>query len=191
MAFFGSSWFESEKEYGPLSHWDEDFAYGSVYDDIMDIGSGNKYPANALSNFAPHPFIIDGIECNSMEGFLQSLKFKSPEMQIEVCKLVGIAAKRKGAKKDWKQSQILYWKGVEIKRDSKEYQDLLDKAYTALYQNAKFRMALSASGKAVLTHSIGKSKENETVLTRREFCSRLTKLRDYGTLYPRKSKELL
>lgn len=52
----------------------------------MDIGSQNSYPASALSNFAPHPFIIDGIECNSMEGFLQSLKFKNPEMQKEVCK---------------------------------------------------------------------------------------------------------
>lgn len=40
----------------------------------MDIGSGTGFPTAALSNFAPHPFIIDGVECNSMEGFLQSLK---------------------------------------------------------------------------------------------------------------------
>jgi len=30
---------------------------------------------------------------------------------------------------------------------------------------------------AVLTHSIGKRKESETVLTTREFCSRLTAIR--------------
>ena len=36
--------------------------------------------------------------------------------------------------------------------------------------------------KATLTHSIGKKKINETVLTEREFCSRLTKLRDNGSL---------
>ena len=59
----------------------------------MDIGSGTAYPSCALSNFAPHPFIIDGVECASMEGFLQSLKFKSPEMQRHVCTLVGKAAK--------------------------------------------------------------------------------------------------
>ena len=47
----------------------------------MDIGSQNGYPSGALSNFAPHPFEIDGIKCNSMEGFLQSLKFSNPEMQ--------------------------------------------------------------------------------------------------------------
>lgn len=62
----------------------------------MDIGLQNGYPAGALSNFAPHPFEIDGIKCNSMEGFLQSLKFSNPEMQEHVCTLVGMAAKRKG-----------------------------------------------------------------------------------------------
>lgn len=67
----------------------------------MDIGSGNNYPSAALYNFSPHPFIIDGVECASMEGFLQSLKFKNPDMQIEVCKLVGKAAKFKGGKKKW------------------------------------------------------------------------------------------
>ena len=66
----------------------------------MDIGSRQAYPCNALSNFAPHPFIIDGIECASMEGFLQSLKFKSTDMQKYVCTLVGKAAKFKGKDKN-------------------------------------------------------------------------------------------
>ena len=148
----------------------------------MDIGSGNSYPSSALSNFAPHPFEIDGVKCNSMEGFLQSLKFESLEMQEHVCTLVGYAAKKKGFHKNWKQSQTLYWRGQEIKRNSEEYQNLLDRAYTELYKNTKFKAALEASGDATLTHSIGKSKESETVLTRNEFCSRLTKLRDSGTL---------
>lgn len=148
----------------------------------MDIGSGNKYPANALSNFAPHPFEIDGVKCNSMEAFLQSLKFESQEMQKYVCTLVGYAAKKKGKNKNWQQSQILYWKGAAIKRDSEDYQILLDRAYNALYQNAKFKSALEASGNALLTHTIGRTKQSETVLTRNEFCSRLTKLRAFGKL---------
>ena len=157
----------------------------------MNILSGNTYPGGALSNFSPHPFEIDGIKCNSMEGFLQSLKFKSPEMAAEVCKLVGFAAKKKGSKKNWQQSQILYWRGEEIKRKSQEYQELLDKAYTCMYKNTKFKKALEASREAKLTHSIGRSKESETVLTTREFCSRLTKLRDFGTLKEIKNKKLL
>lgn len=156
----------------------------------MDIKSRNKYPSNALSNFAPHPFEIDGIMCNSMEGFVQSLKFKSPEMQEEVCRLVGYAAKKKGKNKNWYQTQTLWWKGKPIKRESQEYQDLLDRAYTQLYENTKFQKALKASLNATLTHSIGHSNAKETVLTKSEFCSRLTKLRDFGTLEDINTKDL-
>lgn len=143
----------------------------------MDIGSGKGYPSSALSNFAPHPFVIDGIECASMEGFLQSLKFKDPEIQKEICKLVGKAAKFKGKKKKWWQDQTLYWQGVSYKRDSQKYQELLDRAYEALSKNEGFQKALLATGNAKLTHTIGKRKENETVLTVKEFCSRLTAIR--------------
>lgn len=144
----------------------------------MDIGSGNGYPSAALSNFAPHPFTIDGVECASMEGFLQSLKFKNQDMQKEVCKLVGKAAKFKGKEKQWWITQTLYWQGVAYKRDSQEYQDLLDRAYDELSKNAGFRKALLATQDAVLTHSIGKTKITETVLTRQEFCSRLHTIRE-------------
>lgn len=143
----------------------------------MDIGSGTGYPSAALSNFAPHSFTIDGIECASMEGFLQSLKFSSPEMQIEVCKLVGKAAKFKGKKKKWFRTQTLYWRGEAIPRDSERYQELLDKAYAELGKNEGFKKALLATGDATLTHSMGKKKTNETVLTTQEFTSRLYKLR--------------
>lgn len=147
----------------------------------MDIGSGSTYPANALSNFSPHAFIIDEIQCASLEGFLQSLKFKDIEMQKHICSLVGIGAKRAGRKKNWRVTQTLWWKGVEISRHSNEYQQLLDKAYRCCFeQNEKFRNALKASGNATLTHSIGKTKKSDTVLTVQEFCSRLTKLREKG-----------
>ena len=148
----------------------------------MDILSKNGYPSGALSNFAPHPFELDGVKCNSMEGFLQGLKFESKEMQEYVCTLVGAAAKKKGAKKNWKQSQKLYWRGKAIKRDSEEYQNLLNRAYNALYENASFNRALKATNGATLTHSIGKNKIQDTVLTSQEFCSRLMYLRDNGKL---------
>ena len=148
----------------------------------MDIGSGNGYPSSALSNFAPHPFIIDGVECASMEGFLQSLKFESVDMQKYVCTLVGKAAKKKGRNKNWRQKQELYWKGKSYKRDSDEYQNLLNRAYNKLSENTGFQKALQATNGCVLEHSIGKSKSSETVLTKQEFCSRLTYLRDKGKL---------
>lgn len=144
----------------------------------MDIGSGSGYPSSALSNFAPHSFMIDGVQCASMEGFLQSLKFSNPDMQVEVCKLVGKAAKFKGKHKKWYRNQVLYWRNTKYTRDSKEYQDLLDRAYYELAKDDSFRKALLATGNANLTHSIGKNKITETVLTEREFVSRLTRLRD-------------
>lgn len=144
----------------------------------MDIGSGEGFPSAALSNFAPHPFVFEGVECNSMEGLLQSFKFSNPEMQKEVCKLVGKQAKFKGKKKKWFRTQTLYWQGQEFKRESEEYQQLLDRAFAALATNTSFQKALLATGNATLTHSIGKSKPSETVLTKSEFCSRLTRIRE-------------
>lgn len=145
----------------------------------MDVGSGNTYPAGALSNFSPHEFTIDGIKCASMEGFLQSLKFKSPEMQEYVCTLVGKAAKFKGKDKKWYKTQTLYWRGKPIARDSEEYQELLKRAYLEMCKNTSFQKAILAAGNAVFTHSLGKNKITETVLTESEFCSLLNMSREY------------
>lgn len=146
----------------------------------MNIGAGNNYPSSALSNFAGHRFTIDDVECYSMEGFLQGLKFKSIEMQASVCKLIGKAAKFKGKSKNWKTTQTLYWKGVPYKRNGKEYQRLLDRAYESMFeQSESFRRALKAAGKdANFTHTIGRNNSSETVLTVSEFCGRITKLRN-------------
>jgi len=144
----------------------------------MDIGSKRGYPAGALSNFSPHPFELDGVKCASMEGFLQGVKFKNPLMQEHVCSLVGITAKRAGSRKMWKRTRKLWWRGESYDRDGDEYQELLDRAYEAMAGNKKFRRALIASGRATLTHAIGRIKKKETVLTRQEFCSRLTKIRE-------------
>lgn len=143
----------------------------------MNIGKGKAYPANALSNFAPHPFVIDGVECNSMEGFLQSLKFRNPDMQVEVCKLVGLQAKYKGKPKKWWKTQTLWWRGVEIGRHSLEYQSLLDRAFNALAENSGFTRALLATHGATLSHSLGKNDPHQTVLTTEEFCTRLLAIR--------------
>ena len=141
----------------------------------MDIGSKAGYPVSALSNFAPHRFVFDDVECSSMEGLVQSFKFDKFHIQVEVCKLVGLAAKRRGQKRNkaWKRAQKLWWRGVEYDRHGPEYQMLLDRAFGALAQNDSFRRALLATGKSTLTHSIGKSDPSDTVLTEREFCNKL------------------
>lgn len=151
----------------------------------MDIRSGCGYPAAELSNFNPRAFIFDGIAVGSMEGLLQAFKFDKEHIQVEVCTLTGKAAKFRGKKRNraWQREQTLWWKGVAMDRKSPEYQALLNRAYQAMYDQCdSFRRALAASGKAVITHSMGKNKEADTVLTEREMCSRLMRLRDFGQL---------
>ena len=145
----------------------------------MDISSRNSGAAGKLSNFTPRPFTFRGVECNSMEGLLQALKFKDPDMAAHICTLTGFKAKKAGSKKNWQKTQTLWWAGEPIKRDSQEYQDLLDEAFESLFcGNQKARKTLLSTQNASLTHSIGRSKISETVLTKQEFCSRLMNIRN-------------
>ena len=143
----------------------------------INISSKNKGVAGALSNFAPHPFILDGVTCNSMEGFLQSLKYENPDMQKQVASLVGRKAKFKGQKKKWYTKQILYWQGQEYPRDSQAYTKLIERAFDAYSQNTKVQKLLLSTNDAVFEHTMGQKKKNRTVLTRTEFVSNLTRIR--------------
>ena len=155
----------------------------------MDIHSGAAYPASKLTNFAFNRYILDGVEIAGMEGFLQALKHDKVHIQIHVCTLSGLAAKKRGAKRNWRRDQTLYWQGKEYDRHGQEYQDLLMRAYMAMFtQNEGARNALLATGNATLTHSIGKKKESETVLTEREFCSLLTRCRSHFQALEKKRK---
>lgn len=142
----------------------------------IDIGS-QTYPE--LSNLEPYVFIFRDVECGSMEGLLQALKFANPETQGRVVKLSGIKAKRKGQKKKWWLTKILYWNGEPILRHSEEYQQLITEAYHCLVtQNSMFRRELINTIGLSLTHSIGKSDPNFTILTEQEFIGQLIHLRN-------------
>jgi hypothetical protein len=145
----------------------------------MNIGSNNKGVASRLSNFTAREFTFDGVLCKSMEGLLQSFKFDKEHIQVEVCKLMGFGAKKRGQgrNKSWKTKQTLWWKGVEYKRKSKEYDKLIRDAYDALATNEHFAKDLLSTQSSTFTHSIGSNKRNDTVLTEREFCGNLHRVR--------------
>lgn len=147
-----------------------------------DIARKCDYPYKQLSNFAGHRFWFDGVLIHSMEGFLQSLKFRNVEMQKHICTLVGFGAKKAGYGKNWHKKQVLYWNGQEYPRKSEAYQNLLNRVYQAMYDQCPSFVKPLKETKGQLTHSIGKKKESETVLTENEMTSRLMKLRDYGFL---------
>lgn len=144
----------------------------------MDIGVGPSLVESELSNFTARSFMFRGFPVASMEGLLQALKFADCRRQLEIMLMVGVKAKGKGRKKRWWESQTLFWQGKAIDRHSQEYQDLLDEAFEAMFNQDKSAAAtLIATGDAVLEHSIGKTDPRLTVLTQAEFTSRLTRIR--------------
>jgi predicted NAD-dependent protein-ADP-ribosyltransferase YbiA (DUF1768 family) len=151
---------------------------------VIDIYSKGEYPANVLSNFHPNEFVIDGVRCASMEGFLQSLKFKSKKRQAAVCALVGIEAKKRGKRKFlWKMTGNIFWQGKKLKRESIPYLELITRAYAEMCRQSKeFRLALMATVGARLTHNIGKSNPKKTILTADEFTYCLDLLREDNSL---------
>lgn len=145
--------------------------------EIIDIHS--KKQGKSLSNFYPHSFEIDGIECNSMEGFLQSLKYRNPKKQVKICTFVGAEAKNKGKFKFWwRLSGNIYWQGKKIKRVSKDFDLLIERAYDCLFQNENFKKSLLETKGKQLCHTIGKHNKKATILTEEEFISNLNRLRD-------------
>lgn len=146
-----------------------------------DICYKYEYPYNVLCNFYPTNFIFDDVEINSMEAFLQSLKFKNPEVQKEICALPGFLAKKAGnyLKRNGQfDREHLYWQGKEFNRNSKEYQKLLNRVYKTKYlYDKEFRSVLESSKGYKLTHIIGKNDPAETILTGDEFIGQLNLLR--------------
>lgn len=132
-----------------------------------------------LSNFYPWSFVLDGVRCGSIEGFLQSLKFEDEETQHDVAQLHGYRAFKIGQEgNSWKERQVLYWLGREYNRDSPAYQALLTSAYDALLdQNAEVRDILRSTAGLVLDHTMGKNDSHDTVLTRAEYVRQLDRLR--------------
>ncbi|MEO6341036.1 MAG: hypothetical protein ABIO39_13415 [Caulobacteraceae bacterium] len=144
----------------------------------IDIKAKAAFPAGALSNFAAHPFQLDGVACGGMEGFLQGLKTNDHTAQLEICALTGEAAQKAGRQYAWKHAGVLWWRGEAFDRLSEDYQQLLDRAYAALAEQSQaFKRALLATGDSTLTHSIGQTDPCETILTADEFCMRLMALR--------------
>ena len=144
----------------------------------VDIWSKSPYPADVLSNLHSNGFRFDGTICGSMEGFLQSLKHQNPNKQRQICSMKGRKAKNMSAS-DWQTDQIVWWKGKAIDRQSKEFMELVCRAYRAMFeQNKNFRAALMSTRGMTLYHTKGEHNPFKTILTEKEFCSILTDIRE-------------
>lgn len=152
----------------------------SLEENKIDIGHGEPWPANILSNMWPHPFVFGELQYTCMEAFLQSLKFENPDDANRIRNLPNFEARREGQKGNgWKKHQKLYWDGVEIDRQNSLYYDIVSCAYEHLYdQNPLFRLGIHLTRNAILDHSIGVDSPENTILTRIDFVSFLYNLRE-------------
>ena len=126
--------------------------------------------SKTLSNLFPYEFVFDGKHLNSIETFFQGIKIKDKNTQEYVFKYSGLDSNSIKAASDfnWKETGIVYWQGREIKRDSEEYDDLVDELYISAIQNPLYRNVLKNVNKPII-HSIGETSKDETVFTRYEF----------------------
>jgi len=143
----------------------------------IDIWSTKPYPSNVLSNLYDWPFEFDGVKCGSIEGFLQAIKSPDIETQKRICAMDGHTAK-KHSTSEWKKDQTVYWKDESFKRQSKRFYELLSQAYDAMAsQNPDFVKALHETDGKRLFHCNGKADPTDTILTEKEFCKELLRLR--------------
>jgi predicted NAD-dependent protein-ADP-ribosyltransferase YbiA (DUF1768 family) len=149
---------------------------------MIDIRSGYPFPGGDLSNFVHEPFKLDGIKCESSEGFLQSLKTADLTLSAFLRSQHGYQAKKLGTpilwNRDLSKDPVLFWNSREYHRLSDDYLDLLYRSYEARFlQNEGFRKALKATGSEKLSHACGSSDPLRTVITEREMCDALEHLR--------------
>lgn len=147
----------------------------------IDVGYRNRgdFP-QMLSNLFPYNFKFRGKKLASIENFFQGIKFKDKKTQNYVFTYYGTQAVhiKAASSYDWKETGEIYWQGKAIKRESKEYELLIDELYISAIQNPLYRNILSNCDKQII-HSIGENDKKETTFTRYEFEFELNCLKDF------------
>lgn len=147
----------------------------------INVGYSLKgiYP-KLLSNLFPYEFKFKGFKLNSIESFFQGIKFPDKKLQKKVFKYSGKEALvlQNSSDYNWKETGILYWQGKPIKRDSAEYDLLIDELYISAAQNPIYRSVLINCDRPII-HSIGENEKNNTTFTRYEFEFELNCLKDF------------
>ncbi len=138
--------------------------------------------SRVLSNLYPIQFKFRGKWVNSIEGVLQGIRYKDRHIQNLILKYSGLDAyhTRSANLIDlWMNTQILYWQGKPIKRQSNEYQKFLCELYLSASTNPIYKNTILSTDNKHLIHHIGYEDDTQTVLTRFEFERQLNTLRDF------------
>lgn len=135
------------------------------------------WQARSLSNFSANPFLLDGEQLASVEGFIQGTKFPEghPTRQ-HAFQAVGAEAKRLGGRAERK---FVWWKNEIIAYGTPEHHQLIERAIRAKFeQNKDAKTALLATSGMKLTHDVGEPDPPNTSLPAHVFCDILTRIRE-------------
>lgn len=145
---------------------------------ILNISSqSDDWRASRLSNFSADPFVLDGEQMASVEGFIQGTKFPigHPARQ-QAFQAVGVKAKWLGKKAERKW---VWWSRQVIPYGSNEHRQLIERAIRAKFeQNDGATKALLATEGMTLTHDLGHPESPNTSLPAKVFCEILTRIRE-------------
>ncbi|MEK9158470.1 MAG: hypothetical protein AAB673_00520 [Patescibacteria group bacterium] len=145
---------------------------------VLNISSrSSDWRARRLSNFSADPFVLDGEEMASVEGFIQGTKFPEghPTRQ-QAFQTAGVEAKRLGKEAERK---FVWWKGQAIPYGSTEHHQLIERAIRAKFeQNQEAKDALLATKGMTLMHDLGRPEPPNTSLPAAVFCDILTRIRE-------------
>ena len=160
-----------------IRHW-----YRRRFVPTLNIRSDSRdWRAAILSNLAKTPFVIDGVACQSLESFLQAIKFSRKQERQEILMLSGMDALKRG--RTVTQSVVLgetkvYWRGEEMLYGSDGHRLLLVRAIQAkIDQNERVRQALLETKGVFLFHDVGQEHPH-TSLPEQIFVAVLVNQRD-------------
>lgn len=142
----------------------------------LNIASGAfESIGKALSNFARRPFVLDGKQYESVEGFYQGLKWSDPVKRAEVAQLSGPDAKSAGR---GSKATSFEYEGKTIDFRSPEHYALMKRAIKAsLEQNPAILAEFQATSPRPMEHKTGRRENPKSGYPSAEFIKTLLEVR--------------
>lgn len=118
----------------------------------INVTSDSPNPIRLIANFAPTPFVLDGIAYACVEAFWQSVRFPVDERPSKAG-LDGTLAKRESERQPY--DTHVFYGGIAVAVGTYEHWQLMRRACRAKFeQNADARAALLETGDRPLIHQV-------------------------------------
>ena len=125
----------------------------------INISSRSPMPLRLASNFAHTPFVLDGKEYASVEGFWQGLKFPQAADRLRLASLQGHEARDAGLSAP--AADAFDYAGRLIRTGTFDHWQLMERACLAKFeQNPAARAALLSTGNRPITHRVNPDSRN-------------------------------